>query len=49
MKKNNEDNKKIENKKYVIFVEIKIIIKYYQNDHTKKSFIFSDSNFIKKA
>ena len=42
-----EDNKKIQNNKNVVFDEIKTIIKYYQNDYIKKSFIFSDNNFKK--
>ena len=45
--KNDNSNKSSTNKKTIAFNEIKIIIKYYQNDYIKKSFIFSDNDFKK--
>ena len=44
----NEDNKINSNQKKISFDNIKIIIKYYQDDYIKKSFIFSDNDLKKK-
>ena len=47
-KVDNNINDSLKNiKKMITFNEIKIIIKYYQNDYIKKSFIFSDNDFKK--
>ena len=42
------DEKKTSNLKKITFDNIKTIIKYYENDYIKKSFIFSDNDFKKQ-
>ena len=45
--KSEKKEKEKENKKKVTFDDIKIIVKYYQNDYIKKSFIYTNKDYKK--
>jgi hypothetical protein len=44
---NNDNNNNKNDKKKISFNEIKIVVKYYQNDYIKKAFIYSNNDFKK--